>query len=72
MSIIMYSSPTCPRCKVLETKLKRKNIPFSKETKEDVILEKGLKSIPWLELEDGALLDFSAANNWINEQEAGE
>jgi hypothetical protein len=46
-------------------KLERKGYNFIKITDEEVILNKGLKSIPWLEV-DGELFDFGAANEWIN------
>lgn len=73
MDIILYGSAQCPRCKVLEMKLVRKGISYTKELNEEKILEKGLKSIPWLETEDGQLLDFKAANDWINNyQEVNE
>lgn len=66
MQITLYSSPTCPKCKVIEAKFKKKNIEVIKEIDEDVIMGKGLKSIPWVQLQDGSMLDFKAANDWIN------
>jgi predicted thioredoxin/glutaredoxin len=65
MDIKLYSSPTCPKCKIIAMKLERKGYSFVKITDEEVILNKGLKSIPWLEV-DGELFDFGAANEWIN------
>lgn len=73
MQVILYSSPTCPKCKVVEAKFKKKNIEVIKEIDEDVIMGKGLKSIPWVQLQDGSMLDFKAANDWINNyQEVAE
>lgn len=66
MQVTLYSSPTCPKCKVVEAKFKKKNIEVIKEIDEDVIIAKGLKSIPWVQLQDGTMLDFKAANDWIN------
>ena len=37
-----------------------------KETDENIIISKGLKSVPWVQLQDGSMLDFKAANDWIN------
>lgn len=34
---------------------------------EEVLIEKGLKSVPWLQVDDGELMDFGTANNYINE-----
>lgn len=73
MQVTLYSSPTCPKCKVVEAKFKKKNIEVIKEIDEDVIIAKGLKSIPWVQLQDGSMLDFKAANDWINNyQEVAE
>lgn len=33
----------------------------------EVMLNKGMISAPWLEV-NGTLLDFTAANKWINER----
>lgn len=65
MDIKLYSSPTCPKCKVIATKLEKKKIKFEKIIDEEIIISKGLKSIPWLEV-DGMLFDFHDANEWIN------
>lgn len=67
MQVILYSSPTCPKCKIIETKFKKKNIEVIKEIDENVITSKGLKSIPWVQFQDGTMLNFKAANDWINE-----
>ena len=73
MQVTLYSSPTCPKCKVVEAKFKKKNIEVIKEIDEDIIMGKGLKSSPWVELQDGSMLDFKAANDWINSyQEVAE
>lgn len=69
MQVTLYSSPTCPKCKVIEAKFKKKSIEVIKEIDEDVIIAKGLKSIPWVQLQDGSMLDFKAANDWINAYE---
>lgn len=65
MNIKLYSSPTCPKCKMLATKMERKGIEFEKIIDEEIIIGKGLKSIPWLEV-DGTLFDCHDANDWIN------
>jgi len=64
-SIILYTID-CPKCKVLETKLKSKNIPYEVFKDKDKMIEKGLSTMPVLEV-DGQLLDFGQAVKWINE-----
>ena len=63
----LYST-NCPKCKVLETKLKQKNINY--EVCTDIEKMKSLKimSAPMLGLEDGSLLDFTKAVKWVNSQ----
>ena len=62
----------CPRCKVLEIKMSKKGINYEEINSTDVMIEKGFKSVPVLELEDGTILDFAKANSWINEQEGAQ
>lgn len=67
MNVILYSTPTCPKCKILGKKLDAKNIPYIKEMNEQILSAKGLSFVPWLEV-DGQMMDFNTANKWINEQ----
>ena len=66
--VVLYSTK-CPRCKVIAAKMEKKGIPF--ELKEDFdiefLIEKGFKSAPVLAVGDN-MMEFSAANDWINEQ----
>lgn len=66
MEVIFYSSH-CPRCKVLETKLKQKNIEYEECNDINVMLSKGLKTAPALEI-DGNIMDYKNAIEWIKEQ----
>ena len=65
--IILYST-NCPKCKVLEMKMKQKNIEYNTFTDTDKMISLGIKAAPLLELEDGSRLDFSAAVKWVNAQ----
>lgn len=64
----MYSTH-CPRCNVLEKKLKAKGIEYEEITDIDIISGKGILTVPMLEVDD-ILMDFVEANKWINSQEA--
>ena len=61
----LYST-NCPKCKVLETKLKQKNIDY--EVCTDIERMKSLKimSAPILEMDDGNRLNFADAVKWVN------
>lgn len=63
----LYST-NCPKCNVIEKKLRNKNIEFEKITDFDhnKMKEKGFSFAPILETNDGVLLDYSNANNYIN------
>ena len=66
MNVILYSTH-CPKCKVLETKLKQSNILYEEVNDSDLMLSKGFTSVPKLEV-DGVVYDFKEAVNWIKEQ----
>ena len=65
MNVILYST-NCPKCNVLETKLKQKNIEHEICTDIDLMQSKGMLTAPNLEV-DGKLMDFSAAVKWVAE-----
>ena len=67
MSITLYTTH-CPRCIVLESKLKQKNIKYNSCEDIDVMTEKGFMQAPILEV-DGKVMDFKTANDWINKYE---
>lgn len=65
--IILYST-NCPRCNVLEEKLKVKNIDFVINNDVDKMIDLGIMSAPVLSVDD-KLLQFKEAIDWVNEQE---
>lgn len=67
MNIILYTTH-CPRCVVLESKLKQKDIEYTSCEDINIMSEKGFMSAPMLEV-DGKVMDFKTANNWINKYE---
>lgn len=67
--MIIFYSTHCPRCRVLEMKLKQKNVQYQTNTNVNEMLDKGIKEAPMLEV-DGQLLNFAAAVKWINGLEA--
>ena len=66
MEVILYTT-FCPKCKVLETKLKQKGIKYKEITDIDIMTEKGFMSVPMLEV-DNFVMNFTEANTWINER----
>ena len=66
MQVILYSTG-CPKCKVLITKLDSKNINYNVVSDINVIVSKGINTVPVLEV-DNNLMDFKTAVEWINER----
>lgn len=66
MNIILYTQG-CPKCKILEAKLNKKNIEYQEFTDVNKMLDMGIKSVPYLEV-DGKLMNFTEANDWVNKQ----
>ena len=64
--IILWSTH-CPRCKVLETKLKQKGINYEENNNVEEMTAKGFKEAPKLEVDD-VVMDFKQAVDWIKEQ----
>ena len=62
--VILYSTG-CPKCKILEAKLKEKHIDFEEFTDKDEMIAMGFKEVPWLKI-DGKLLNFAEAVKWLN------
>ena len=64
MEVKLYTTH-CPKCMVLESKLKNKNINYIEITDTNIIIEKGYMSVPVLEVDD-KVMNFTDANTWIN------
>lgn len=64
MDVILYSTH-CPRCCVLEKKLKQKNISYKEVNDIDIMREKGYLEVPILEV-DNKSMNFKESINWIN------
>ena len=64
----IYTTDTCPRCGVLKTKMDAKGIPYESITDVNEIKKLGIMSVPYMQVDDGELMDFATANTWINEQ----
>jgi glutaredoxin len=65
--VIKCYSIGCPRCVVLEKKLKQKGIDFELVSDKSVMEAKGFQSAPMLEV-NGKVFDFNEAVKWIGEQ----
>ena len=66
MNVILYSTG-CPKCNILKKKLADAKIDYRVIEDVDVMVSKGLKDVPWLEV-DGNLMNFVDSSKWINER----
>lgn len=67
MEVIIYTTD-CPRCVILESKLRDKGVDFKRVTDIDVMQSKGIMSAPVLEV-DGKMMSFAEAVKYVNELE---
>ena len=70
MSVVLYSTH-CPKCIILEKKLKSIKIDYTVETDIDLMTSKGFTSVPMLEV-NGKIMDFKAAIKWIDKIAEGK
>lgn len=67
MNKVILWSTHCPRCKVLEFKLKQKDIDYEINTDVETMLSKGFQEAPKLEV-NGTIYDFKNAVEWLKGQ----
>ena len=63
--MIVYSNSSCPKCKVLKMKMDKANLTYDVNENVEEMQELGIKSLPYLQLDDGTLLDFGEAIKYI-------
>ena len=68
MKVVFYTID-CPKCRVLESKLKAKKVVFEECRDIEIMQEKGFENAPMLEV-DGIAMNFGDAIKWINNLEA--
>lgn len=66
--LILYSNG-CPKCRVIKSKLEAKKITFTENNNVEELIPMGIRSLPILKHNDN-IMEFCAANTWINQQEA--
>lgn len=66
--MVTFYSTHCPKCNILEKKLKAANIDYTENNDVDVMLSKGLLTAPVLEV-DGEIYTFTQAVEWLKNQE---
>ena len=63
--ITIYSKEGCPKCKVLKMKLEQKGIEYTDCQDVDLMLSKGMMSLPQMQVDDD-LMRFEDAVKYVN------
>lgn len=66
MNITLYSTH-CPKCNVLEAKLKATGIEYKENNDKDYMIAQGWKEVPILQV-DEQYYNFGEAVKWIQSQ----
>lgn len=64
MRVTVYTTH-CPKCKVIETKLKSKGINYVEVTDTAEMEKLGFQTVPVVDV-DGTIMNFAEANDWVN------
>ena len=70
MKVVIYTTH-CPQCRVLEKKLTMANIEFETIDNIETIRATGITQTPALQIDDGELMNFKEAVNWVREVSNG-
>ena len=65
--ITIYTTATCPKCKILKTKLAQKGIEYEEFTDEEEMQRMGILSVPIMSV-DGKLMDVPESIKYVNER----
>ena len=63
-SITLYSSPTCPKCRMLKLELGKQNIEYNEQHDTEALAKQGFTSLPILEV-NGKFLTMPEAIKWL-------
>ena len=67
MKVDLYTTH-CPKCKVVEMKLAKKNVKYTEHSDVDEMIKMGFNSTPIL-IVDGVRYTFQEAVKWVNSLE---
>lgn len=63
--IAIYTTTTCPKCKILKKKLDDKKIKYEEINDEELLRKMGIMSVPIM-IVDGRLYEFADAIQYVN------
>lgn len=63
--MIVYTTPGCGKCKILKNKLDQLGIDYEESSDVSKLLSAGFRQAPVLEKDDGELLSFKDALEYV-------
>lgn len=67
--ITIYTTETCPKCKILKKKMDLKGVSYKESVDLQEMERLGIKSVPMLRLDgDAPLVSFETAVKWLQER----
>jgi len=68
MSIILYKTEFCPKCKMIIEKLNSKGLEYTCISDPETVSKEGIEEVPVLEVDGKKLYNIAEINKWIKEQ----
>ena len=65
--ITIYTTETCPKCKILKKKLQNKEIPYVEIQDIDELMKLNIDEVPVAKVDDN-IMNFNEAITWVNNQ----
>ena len=65
--ITIYTTETCPKCKILKKKLQNKEIPYVEIQDIDELIKLNIDEVPVVKVDDD-IMNFNEVVTWVNNQ----
>ena len=65
--IILYTSDTCDRCKIVKQMLNIHSVTYTEITDKDYILGLGVESVPSIEVDNKIISEYSNVLSWLEQ-----
>lgn len=65
--ITIFTTKTCPKCRILKKKLEDKGLEYTEVTDEEKLRQMDILSVPVMTV-DGERMDFAEAIKYVNER----
>lgn len=70
--MVLYTTSTCPKCKVIKMKMEKAGLAYDSCEDMAIMEPLGIKSVPQLQLDNGQLLDFNAIVSFLRALEVNK